>query len=243
MTYSARMRPPAPAKKRLLRYLQRRWIVAATTALVVVPALVDLLSGIEAAPFHWMSIDTHYYLTIGRNAARTGMFSYDGERPTNGFHPLWQIVIAFTELVRERMGLGQTGLFLAVLASVVAAGGATWLLGMTLLRARRLGPSFALSPVGVYPVLVLPLWIFGLGLMDRAGMQHWKLPVLGTPWSYMNGMESGLTLLLFALSLFLATSPRRGPAAGAGVLRAHEGTPVDTAVRPVLALVRSAFGR
>lgn len=177
-----------------------------TTVLVVAPALADLLSSIETAPFHWMAIDTYYYLTIGRNLARTGRFSYDGEYTTNGFHPLWQVFIGLTEFVREKAGLGDIGLFLAVVSSVIAAGGATWLLGVTLLRARRLTPAFVLLPVGVYPLLVLPIWSFGLGLIEKAGLFHWRLPVFGTPWSYMNGMESGLCLLLFALSLFLATS-------------------------------------
>jgi hypothetical protein len=191
---------------RLLSFLRRRWIAVTTTLLVVAPALVDLLSSIRTAPFHWMAVDTYYYLTIGRNLARTGKFSYDGAHTTNGFHPLWQAFIGLTELVREKAGLGDIGLFLAVLGSVIAVGGATWLLGVTLLRARRLTPGFVLLPVGVYSVLVLPLWIFGLGLIEKARLPHWRLPVFGTLWSYMNGMESGLCLLLFALSLFLATS-------------------------------------
>lgn len=217
------MRPPRRLAERLRRFLRRRWIAVITTLLVVVPALADLLSAVETAPFHWMAIDVHYYLTIGRNIARTGRFSYDGERATNGFHPLWQLCVAASEFVRERAGLGELGLFLAVLGSVAAVGGATWLLGVTLLRARRLGPSFFSLPVGLYAILVLPLWTFGLGLIEEAGLVHWRLPVFGTPWSYMNGMESGLCLFFFALSLFWATSgaalhsPRAGAYVGAAL--------------------------
>jgi hypothetical protein len=201
------VRPAPPLASRLGHALGRRWIALTTTLLVVVPALADLLPAAKTAPFHWMAIDTFYYLTIGRNLGRSGRFSCDGTRSTNGFHPLWQLVVGLTELVRERAGLGEIGLFLAVVASVLAVGGAVWLLGLTLLRARRLHPGFVLLPVGVYPLLVLPLWIFGLGLIERAHKPQWRLPVFGTPWSYMNGMESGLALLLFALSLFLITAP------------------------------------
>ncbi|HEY0464120.1 MAG TPA: hypothetical protein VGC79_07930, partial [Polyangiaceae bacterium] len=35
----------------------------------------------------------------------------------------------------------------------------------------------------------------------------WLMPVYGTPWSYVNGMESALVLLFYSLSLFLASKP------------------------------------
>jgi hypothetical protein len=43
---------------------------------------------------HNLCDDTFYYLTIARHAARTGMVSFDGLAGTNGFHPLWLMVIS-----------------------------------------------------------------------------------------------------------------------------------------------------
>ena len=46
------------------------------------------------ASFH--EDDIWYYLNIARNFAHGRGFSYDGIEPTNGFHPLWMLVLALT---------------------------------------------------------------------------------------------------------------------------------------------------
>ncbi len=45
------------------------------------------------APFH---DDGFYYLQIARNVATQGKFTFDGINRTNGFHPLWQLLLALT---------------------------------------------------------------------------------------------------------------------------------------------------
>jgi hypothetical protein len=200
------------------RYIERRWIAASVTALVAVPALADLLSGIRTAPFRWLAADVFYYLTVARNVARTGRFTFDGERAVNGYHPLWQVCVALLELLRLRAHLGDVGPFLIVLGSVVAVAAGVWILALTFLRERRSTPLLLLLPTGVYPLLVLPLWIYGLALIVSAKRPTWMLPVFGTPWSYMNGMESGVTILFFALSLSLTTSRKARSSARGGAL-------------------------
>ena len=37
--------------------------------------------------------DAFYYFTIARNIWRTGLISFDGQRLSNGFHPLWMLLI------------------------------------------------------------------------------------------------------------------------------------------------------
>ncbi|MGZ5033929.1 MAG: hypothetical protein ACXWAC_12085 [Usitatibacter sp.] len=38
--------------------------------------------------------DAYYYLIIARNFARTGFATFDGVNATNGFHPLWMLMLA-----------------------------------------------------------------------------------------------------------------------------------------------------
>jgi hypothetical protein len=37
-----------------------------------------------------------------------GRMSFDGERPTNGFHPLWQLLLADVSRVLRWLGLSRT---------------------------------------------------------------------------------------------------------------------------------------
>ncbi len=67
---------------RRLRVLAVIW-VAGLSALI--------LSG--AADGGIVSDDAFYYFEITRNAARGEGFSFDGRGPTNGFHPLWTVLL------------------------------------------------------------------------------------------------------------------------------------------------------
>lgn len=93
-------------------------------------AWVGLLIGLAAAwpvvlpdPRQISSLftdDTFYYLEVARHAARGDGFTFDGINPTNGFQPLWQLVLvglawlfpADTELLRAVVLL-QAGLLAA----------------------------------------------------------------------------------------------------------------------------------
>lgn len=41
----------------------------------------------------YLQDDAYYYFVIARNIAENGLVSFDGETLTNGFHPLWQLLI------------------------------------------------------------------------------------------------------------------------------------------------------
>jgi len=205
----------SPAAKSEKTVLQRaaaltrgRALIALSMALFALPALVDLSSDRLRAPFRWLAADTFYYLTVSRNIARHGRFAYDGEHPSNGFQPLWQLWGAFLELVRERLSLGQVGPFLLVLSGVVALTASVWLLGATLLRARRLSLAFLGLPVGVYAVMALPAWVVGMRALAAHHSWSWFMPVFGSLWSFANGMESALAILFFSLALYVAVAAR-----------------------------------
>lgn len=64
--------------------------------------------------------DTFYYLTIARNVAETGQFSFDNLSATNGFHPLWQLALVPIALLKlsPELSLRIVLILLAVLEGV-----------------------------------------------------------------------------------------------------------------------------
>lgn len=188
--------------RRLLALTRGRALVAITTALFVAPALVDLAGDFRRAPYRWLAADTFYYLTVSRNIARHGKVAFDGEHASNGFHPLWQLWGAGLEFLRERLGLGPVGPHLLVWSGVVTIALAIWFLGLTLLAARRLNRAFLGISVGVYAVMAIPFWIVGLRAISAHGLRGWLMPIFGSLWSFVNGMESAFVILCFALALY-----------------------------------------
>lgn len=67
------------------------------TSLGLACALVVLAPGLSALRAHAPTVledDGYYYVEIARNLARTGRSSFDGLSATNGYHPLWLLVLA-----------------------------------------------------------------------------------------------------------------------------------------------------
>jgi hypothetical protein len=182
-----------------IRSASRRSTVLITIAALafVVPSLVDLLSGWKTRPFSWVAPDAFYYLTVGRNVARFGRFAFDQERIMNGFHPLWQVVVAglalLTDLLRWQHGL----VLISVIVGVACIGAGIVMFGLGLAwPQRRLSILFPLLPVGAYGLFAWRSW---LGIYPTAAQPELTIPLLyGTLWSFANGMESCLVLLFMA---------------------------------------------
>lgn len=147
------------------------------------PPLLDLLVNGWKRVFWYFAADTFYYLTVARNLALHGSLSFDQERTTNGFHPLWQFLTGLLYKLTSLLGLPDsaflvlvflTGLALLGLALVVLASCFRLALG-------RVPSAFPLLPVGLYALATWPI--------D---------PQYGSLWSYANGMESALAVLAFA---------------------------------------------
>jgi len=183
------------------------FVVPFTVLLFAVPALCDLLSSPVHSTYRWIAGDTFYYLTVARNFARHGVLAYDGVHGSNGFQPLWQLWAIVTEFLRERLHLGEHGQLLLVLSGLALVAIAIGLLGVTLRRARRLSVLFLFLPVGVYALSVAPAWLIGFRPLIAHGNWDWFLPIFGTPWSYVNGMESALLLFSYALALYFGSKP------------------------------------
>lgn len=62
-------------------------------------AIVGALLCVLASPATFMVDDAWFYLQIGRNLALGLGSTFDGETVTNGYHPLWQAVVALLGMI------------------------------------------------------------------------------------------------------------------------------------------------
>lgn len=156
------------------------WVFAGIATLL--PALVVLWNHGRDAPFWLLAGDAYLYLGIGEASSGLTM-SFDGIRPTNGFHPLWQTWVRIATALTS----GPEGAMALVAWSAVACTlGGVLLLGLAI---RRMTGSWLLAMLAVPGVYYL---VIGQALRN--------LPV----WSFFDGMEAGLAFLLSGLLFSLA---------------------------------------
>lgn len=86
--------------------------------------------------------DYFYYAAIADRLVTTGRLTYDGVTQTNGFHPLWLLLLAALRAVFGRFG---PGFYLALLAVFFSAMVATYELSVGF--ARELGATARQAPV------------------------------------------------------------------------------------------------
>jgi hypothetical protein len=122
--------------------------------------------------------DAMYYFSIAQNFVAKGFFTYDGITATNGFHPLWELMlIPFAYSVRDPLMLLRVGFVLSAL----------FFLGSLLLFYRVTG-QLKLTSVGMFAAFII---IFG-------NLRSFTL--------WFSLMESALLLLLYFCYLAFAIS-------------------------------------
>lgn len=182
-------------------------IILIAVLLLCLPVVIDLAMGGETVPFRYFSADSFYYFTVARNFALTGMLTFDQSYPTNGFHPLWQLLTALLYKISLLLWLPETTYLIVVLCTnmmLVSLGVA--LTGLAFINIRKKLPtSFILVPVGIYALLILPAWVCVLDIKGYQNQLEGPTPLYGTMWSFMNGMESGLVIFFFGLLFFVFT--------------------------------------
>ena len=192
------------------------------------------------------SDDMFYYLVLARETAAHGVVSVDGLRPTNGFHPLWFLVLMAIEPRVSASAL--PGVSLALLGLLHA--GTSVILWRTL---RRLaGPGLAALVAGLYAGNPFVLRVVFAGVETALAATFVGLCLWGHVRWLEHGRASGRWLSLGALGLAVAarTDTAMLAAALAGsaalgrlretrdpgaALRAIDWAPVAVAVMPVLA--------
>ena len=162
-------------------------VFLATFAATVYPPLASYRGQGLAAAFKFFAWDTFYYLAVADHSVGKPFFTFDGEFATNGFHPLWQGVLrtTFAALGLEGNQPAQIAFVFAMSAVLVAAGAA--FVALTVLRRARQPALAVLS--------VVPGWYY---LLFAAVDSHY-----GATWSFVNGMESGLTMLFGGALVYL----------------------------------------
>jgi hypothetical protein len=91
-----------------------RTVLAAAALLWVAVVIAHLFYPVREILIRVIPDDALFYLVIARNGAAGVLSSFDGINPTNGYHPLWLLVLqplAFLlrgegQLERAAMGLG-----------------------------------------------------------------------------------------------------------------------------------------
>jgi hypothetical protein len=145
--------------------------------------------------FNLLAADSMYYMGIANNWIKFGFPTFDGEQITNGFHPLWELLLAgifWIAGVHNHYQLYVTVAlsFTFVLASLTFLGS---------LAIRHLGVAKGTTGIllmfpGAYTLLANPT----SRTSDAPGV-HYRLE----PWSAINGMESTLSLALWSLAIYL----------------------------------------
>ena len=161
-------------------------VVVIITIMLWIPVLVSLHKLGIVAVFNFFQQDTFYYLAIAQNST-LGFFTYDGELPTNGFHPMWQVCV--TLLFKLLGNVGNDAQIYAV-----------FLLSVLLVT---LGYSF--FGLAIYNYTGSKL----LGILIIPGFFHVSFSFVerfgGSVWKYMNGMESCLSLFFGGLLLYVVS--------------------------------------
>jgi hypothetical protein len=188
----------------------------------LVPLVVDLCVSSRERIFGWVAADTFYYLVYAQRTLATGIVSYDGQFWSNGFHPLWMAFVILEQALQPRAGTHIDLYFLVGIGALLQA--ASFVIWSRVLRRPdgRLTSWFVALPVGFYAAIVCPFWL-SLSSAELRAQDPWSgsEPVYGTAWSFANGLESSLTLLLFAVvalafcRLDISSSHRRAMALGA----------------------------
>ena len=150
--------------------------VAIIAVVLLIPPLYAYSNLGLVTIFNYFAQDAFYYLNVAQNS--TGPFyTFDGELPTNGFHPLWQY---YETYLFDWIGRGdQVAQIWAVFFSSVFFTTAGYLfIGLACFRITR---SVLLSVLNV-PGFFYLLFSFVVNFY-------------GSPWSFMNGMESSFSVL------------------------------------------------
>ncbi|MCA9513240.1 MAG: hypothetical protein KC560_21190, partial [Myxococcales bacterium] len=147
-----------------------------------------------AGAFRMLAADSFYYLAIADRSRAFPGFTFDGERATNGFHPLWEWALALATSAFDLTRAQQIDLAFLASVALVSLGAAAFAAAFALATGRAALAVVAVAP-GLY-ALVVPAFN----------------PHYGSIWSFANGMETPLSLALGgALVLFASGGPREAP--------------------------------
>jgi hypothetical protein len=168
------------------------FVASAIAVCLLIPPFVGVYKAGTAAMFRFFLQDTFYYLSVAANST-TGFYTFDGVTPTTGFHPLWQVYLTKLFEIAPRDQTFQIHLVFWASVAITALG---YIIAGTAV--------YRMTNSKLLAVLMVP-GFFNL-------LFSYVFRFAGSPWSFMNGMESPLTVLfagvLFALISLHYSDPR-----------------------------------
>lgn len=154
-----------------------------TFIIILIPSILIYLDmGLEGIA-RTFAADSYYYFSVANKYNALGYFSYDGINPTNGFHPLWQYLLTIAFKFSNSQS-SQLLIAYSLSAILVALGYSFIYISILKLTKNPILPFIGLIP-GFYYII--------FGIIDSKFLSS---------WSYINGMESGLSIFFFGLLLF-----------------------------------------
>lgn len=156
------------------------------SAILLLAILIALALRFVSVPFEELAAryilydDAFYYLKIAEHLATSGMSSFDGVNLTNGYHPLWAIVLACLFMI----GAADQAPYVALLLCVAFHIGASmfvYLIGDLVFRRRSPGAFLSATLYGANPLMLLVV---------------------------LNGLETALAAFLLCLLIWLVTRAR-----------------------------------
>lgn len=162
--------------------------------LLLIPILVSFYYIDSQTIFNMFAPDSMYYMGIANNFLKFGIPTFDGETAINGFHPLWELVL-----------IGMFKIFSIQHHYQIYA---VFVLSVFLVYASYVITSYALCKiVGPWPGLIATLTLFpgAYSLFFEPRRHLFNDPgILDglSPYSAINGMETSLSLALWAFFFF-----------------------------------------
>lgn len=183
---------PTPPQQDRLPYSDsgrvRPWVLSVFTfGMVFLPMFLYYCKFRIGAALYFLAGDAFYYLDVARNFQSHRFFTFDGVHATNGFHPLWQYLLTYVAHFAPFSFSGSDPIGHIFLLNLLIVSTGYGLLAI--FAAQQMRFSW-LVPIALCPGLT---WF----LMSVADSNYLSA------WSYVNGMESGLSLLCFGLFLLL----------------------------------------
>jgi hypothetical protein len=205
-----------------LRPAASRWVPVGLTLCLIVGAARTVAEPLlsHASWMMYEQDDFFYYLKVAQNIAHGHGSTFNGIVPTNGYHPLWLMVLTVLSVFTSRPGLIQ--LFLA--ATIFVATLATYFLARALIKlsgahdliVNPLAAYIAVYSIHIFTsgmevVLTIPLVLAVLLVAQRTSFWQkglWQSACLGLLVSAM--LLSRLDTILLAGLMFLSVAAR-GP--------------------------------
>jgi hypothetical protein len=252
---STATRDDSPLSATDLKLLRTCWLAAMGLLIgALLPRMmaVSLASPSELfAVVDYLTDDAYYYLGIAANLAESGRSTLDGVTLTNGYHPLWLLILA---ALAKIAGTAPWSLFRATfwLISLIAIGS---IASACLWRKRRSAEVALLAAIGLAvtmlqnptaflsgmePIMVAPLFV-PLVVLVESGRSPRSLLALSGVLALLFISRIDALVIFGAVAALVAVSrrfssglPGHGGLPGDGGLPGHGGLPGDGAVTPAL---------